>query len=110
MRKFLLVAFLIFSQNLFAQTAPVTKSSDPFPGQLSIKTFQRPDKTWGYDVFKNEKLLIHQPGIPALAGFKGFSSKEKAKKTAGLVIKKIEQGEMPPTVTQEELKKLNVLN
>ena len=110
MRKFLFATFLIFSQNLFAQPTSAINISYPYSGQFSIKTFQNTDKTWGYDVFKNVKLLVHQPNIPAVPSFKGFSTKEKAEKTAGLVIKKIEQGEMPPTVTIEELKKLNVLD
>ena len=39
----------------------------------------------------------------------GFKTKDAAEKVAQLVITKIRKGEMPPTVTTEELKALNVI-
>ena len=67
------------------------------------------NKTWGYDIYKEKHLLIHQPCIPGLPGNEGFKSKTDAEKVARLVIEKIKKGEMPPTITLEELKKLKVL-
>jgi len=67
------------------------------------------NNTFGYDILKYGKVMIHQASIPGLAGTKGFDSNASAKKVALLVIKKIRNGEMPPTVTKEELKKLGVL-
>ena len=66
-------------------------------------------KTWGYDIYKGKQLLIHQPCIPGLPGNEGFKTKGDAEKIARLVIEKIKMGKMPPTVTVEEMKKLNVL-
>lgn len=62
--------------------------------------------TFCYDIFSDGKLLIHQPSVPGMPGNKGFKDKASAEKVADLVIKKIKKGEMPPTVTTEELKKL----
>lgn len=65
--------------------------------------------TYGYDIYKNNQKLIHQPSIPCINGNKGFTKKEDAQKVAKLVIKKIRKGEMPPTLTIQEMKKLGVV-
>ena len=67
------------------------------------------NKTWGYDIYMEKRLFIHQPGIPALPGNEGFKTKADAEKVARLVIGKIKKGEMPPSVTLEEMKKIKVL-
>ena len=61
------------------------------------------------NVYADGKLLIHQTSIPALPGNEGFKTKQDAEKVVLLVIDKIKRGEMPPTVTIEELKKLKVI-
>jgi hypothetical protein len=65
--------------------------------------------TYGYDIYADGKRLIHQPTIPGLTGNRGFPSKAGAEKAAQLVIGKIRNGEMPPSVTQEELEKSGAL-
>lgn len=67
------------------------------------------NKTWGYNINLDKKLVIHQPSIPGLPGNEGFKTKTDAGKVAKLVIGKIKKGEMPPGVTIDELKKLKVL-
>ena len=108
MRIFLLATFLLASQFLFSQTASSAKQATP--DYYTIKSFQQPDNSWGYDVYRNGKLTIHQPSIPAVAGNKGFVKRSDAERTAELVIEKMKAGMMPPTVTIEDLKKINVLN
>lgn len=76
---------------------------------LTYKILTNNNKTYGYDILNHGKVLIHQASIPGVSGNKGFDSKNNAQKVAVLVIKKIRKGEMPPTVTKEELKKLGVL-
>jgi hypothetical protein len=56
-----------------------------------------------------KRLLIHQPSIPGLRGNEGFKTKANAENVAKLVIEKLKKGEMPPTVTIDEMKKLKVL-
>ena len=77
--------------------------------KLTYKIIDAPNHTYGYDVFADRKLLIHQTSIPALPGNEGCKTKADASKVAQLVISKIKKGEMPPTVTIEELKKLKVI-
>jgi hypothetical protein len=67
------------------------------------------NSTWGYDIYKGEKKFIHQTNIPGMPGNNGFKTKSDAKKIARLVIDKLKNGEMPPSVTIDEMKKLNVL-
>jgi len=55
------------------------------------------------------RLMIHQSSAPGLPGNEGFKTKADAEKVAKLVISKIKKGEMPPTVSIEEMKKLKVI-
>jgi hypothetical protein len=76
---------------------------------FTYKIIDTENHTYGYDVFADGKLLIHQTSIPAIQGNDGFKSKEDATKVADLVIGKIKKGIMPPTVSIDELKKLKVI-
>jgi len=62
---------------------------------------------WGYDILKNNKIYIHQPYIPSVAGEVPFKDRKSARKTGRLVVKKI-RNQKSPAVTREELK--SVLN
>lgn len=95
-----------FSQFVNAQTEQRGKAKAPVYSQ---EVFQNPDKTFGYDIYADRKKIVHQPSIPALQGNKGFKTNAQAQKVAALVISKIKKGEMPPTITIDEMKKLNVL-
>jgi hypothetical protein len=75
----------------------------------SYKIIPTAENTWGYDIYKGAKTIIHQTSKPGLPGNEGFSTKDKAEKVAGLVIQKLEKGIMPPSISYEELKQLNVL-
>jgi len=95
---------------------PVNTDTTKFPAagaysntKLTYKIIDAANKTFGYDVYADGKLMIHQKSIPALPGNDGFKTKADAGKVATLVIKKIKKGEMPPTVSVEEMKKLSVI-
>ena len=77
--------------------------------KLTYKLIAAPNHTWCYDVFADGRLMIHQTSAPALPGNEGFKTKEDATKVALLVIEKIKKGEMPPTISIDEMKKLNVI-
>ena len=65
---------------------------------------------WGYQLFKDGKLMIDQKHIPAIQGEKGFSSKENAEITGNYILSKIKNGDFPPTVSVQELDSLGVLD
>lgn len=84
-------------------------SNHPQNSTLSFRIINTYNNTYSYDVFMNDKLFIHQPSIPALPGNNGFKTKQEATKVAELVINKIRKGEMPPTITIADLRKLKVI-
>lgn len=67
------------------------------------------NQTYGYDIYADGNLYIHQSTIPGQGGLNGFKDTISAGKTASLVIQKIHDGEIPPTITIEDLKKMKVI-
>ncbi len=111
MKQFFVFIALCFLCNTFAQAqqaAPKAgfeqmKTNSP---NFTYKIINSANNTFGYDIYNGDKLMIHQPTPPGMAGNNGFAKKEQAEKVAALVISKMKKGEMPPTVTAEELKKI----
>jgi len=109
--------FFVFAPSfVFGQSEKDTKHGVNFPTaaqfsntKLSYKIIPAANNTFCYDVLVDGKILIHQPSKPGLPGNEGFKTKQDAEKVAKLIISKIKKGEMPPSVTTDELKKLNVL-
>ncbi|WP_165836381.1 DUF4907 domain-containing protein [Taibaiella soli] len=66
------------------------------------------NNTYGYEIYREGKLFIQQRNIPGRPGNGGFADSTSAKQVAELVIKKLKNGEMPPTVSAEELKSLHI--
>ena len=97
---------------------PGTQQQDPaaqFPdgsayrnSSLTYIIIDAPNNTFCYDVYVDGRLTIHQTSIPGLPGNNGFKTKDDAAKVAELVMYKIRNGEMPPTVTAEEMKNVGV--
>ena len=57
---------------------------------------------WGYDIFINEKLAIHQQYVPVMAEKKGFTQEAFAKKAAQSVVDKLKNNKLP-TLSYEEI-------
>ncbi|MEO8067201.1 MAG: DUF4907 domain-containing protein [Flavobacteriales bacterium] len=118
LRILLPIAFAALLLNANAQLAhPATgqpaqqESAAAFPAPtehqsatLSYRIIDAPNGTFGYDILSDGKLLIHQTNVPGRPGNNGCPTGEQAKKLSALVMEKIQRGEMPPTVTTEELK------
>ena len=64
---------------------------------------------FGYDIYINGTMYIHQYNIPALPGNNGFKTKEAAQKAGELVAYKVKNNIMPPTVSVEELDSIGVM-
>ncbi|MBL7696908.1 MAG: DUF4907 domain-containing protein [Chitinophagaceae bacterium] len=64
---------------------------------------------YGYEIFINNQPVIRQKNVPGVAGNHGFVTKADAVKTAKLVIKKLKQGMMPPSVTRYELDSMKIV-
>jgi hypothetical protein len=117
-----LLSYFVFCITLFA-LQPATAQNTPKPKQVrkaaadTIKAaptqyqyfvIKAEAGTYGYDVYANGNLYLHQPNIPGQPGNLGFADTTLAGKCARLAISKMRKGEMPPTITAEELRKLGI--
>ena len=120
MKKFILLFYsLIIVFAAHAQNAETPKnenvgasfpSGERFKGaNLTYNIIPAANNTWCYDILMEGRMFIHQPSAPGLPGNEGFKTREAAAKVAELVISKMKKGEMPPSITIEEMKKLNAL-
>ncbi|MBK6540904.1 MAG: DUF4907 domain-containing protein [Flavobacteriales bacterium] len=75
---------------------------------LTYRIIDAPNGTFGYAILSDGELLIQQTNMPGQPGVEGCRTKADAEKLAELVIGKIRHGEMPPTVSNEELKNLGL--
>jgi hypothetical protein len=92
-----------------SSTAKFHQTSAHANTKLTYKVIDAPKQTYGYDVFADGRLMIHQTSAPALPGNQGFKTKEDATKVALLVIEKVKKGEMPPTISIDDMKQLSVI-
>ena len=63
---------------------------------------------WGYVIYSDGKAYVNQPHIPAVNGLQGFVSEEDAQKVAELMVYKIENKILPPSITLTELDSMNI--
>jgi len=66
--------------------------------------------TYSYIIFLDGHLIIEQKTIPSLSGNLGFRNTNDAAKVAEHVIKKMKDGEMPPTLNENDLKQINIIH
>lgn len=85
----------------------LTRKPAPKKIIVSYHCFQT-DRGWGYDITMNHEVIIHQPFMPAEAGYNGFQTKEQAATVARFVIEKIKSHEIP-SVSHQQLQQLGVL-
>ena len=93
-----------------AKEAAVPKASQFNNTKLTYKIIDAANKTFGYNIYAEGRMMIHQASVPSLPGNEGFTTKAAAIKVAQLALQKIQKGEMPPTITLEEMKNLNAIN
>jgi hypothetical protein len=88
-------------------------SKEIFPDtsiRLEIKIYPHDStlKEWGYDIYANSTLFIHQPYIPAVPGNKGFQSAQQAEIAGKFAAYKIRNNIIPPTISIKELDSLGI--
>jgi hypothetical protein len=76
---------------------------------FGVQVFPNDTSGWGYDITIDGKPSIHQPHIPAISGNIAFASKSDALQVGQLMVKKIVNGEMPPSVTPAEMDSLGIV-
>jgi hypothetical protein len=73
---------------------------------LSLQSLKTPTG-WGYTICYNNKIIIKQTIIPVISKNESFKTEEEALKVGDLVLKKLE-GNLPPTITKNDLILLNI--
>lgn len=99
---------LLFACNTNDQPSEKAAIENNTSQQFTLKTYKN-SSGWGYDIYINNELLIHQPTIPAIAGNRSFKSEEEALKTGNLVLYKIKENISPPSISSMELDSLGVI-
>lgn len=85
-------------------------AADQYAGSvLSYTVIDAPNGTFGYDILSDGKPFIHLTNLPGQPGNEGCKTKADAEKLAEFVLKKVQGGEMPPSITSEELSSLGIL-
>ena len=99
------VIFLIVNIRFIHHQSTGNKSSN---GQFfSVETFRTGENGWGYNILNHKKVIIKQDIIPAVQRLIPFQSEADARKTAYLVIYKLNHKKLP-TITISELDSLHI--
>jgi len=77
--------------------------------EIWYKTFEV-DSGWGYDIYIDGSVFVHQEFIPVLQGIKPFASEENATAAAMLVVYKLKKNIVPPNVELHELDSVGALH
>jgi hypothetical protein len=67
---------------------------------IELKPFHTA-KGWGYNIFTDGKVYIHQDIVPALPGTRGFRTKEDAMAVGTKVYERLKAGQVPMVTAQE---------
>ena len=81
---------------------------ETFPDDIKSKAFRNSDSTWGYTIYVNGRIYIHQQGITTQGPTSGFRTEADAVKTSELVVRKIKNHIAPETVSEKELDSLGI--
>lgn len=101
LQKNWIYGLFIFAVVFFIVTE-FTKRNQQRQGEirLSLKTF-RTGIGWGYDIYTNDSVFIHQEFIPAIEGRKSFVSEEEAKLIGNLALSKMKHRKLPMILLSE---------
>jgi hypothetical protein len=75
---------------------------------LAVQQDGKDTGTWGYVIFKLDKIMIQQFTIPALQGNKHFDTRQQAELVGNLVAEKLNHAKHPG-VTKKELDSLGII-
>lgn len=75
---------------------------------FQLEVFQADHHSYGFEIRKDQELVIRQESIPGSKRKEGFRSPKDARKVGELMIRKLDQGHFPPSVSQRELDSLQI--
>jgi hypothetical protein len=103
----IIVMFAILFQLLNIRSIQKDKFNGTIRNTYSVETFRTGESGWGYSIKCGEKIVIKQDIIPAIQQSVPFHSENDAKKTANLVIHKLNLKKIP-AISVNELDSLQV--
>lgn len=94
------------------QQAPASKpaaaAEQPAPEtRYDCKTIDV-DGGYGYDIYVDGNLFVHQTHIPAVPGVHPFATESDAWRAGSFAVEKMKQGIVPPTISVEELQSIGI--
>jgi hypothetical protein len=115
----LLLVLLIFG--LYAQKIYVNKyivdnnkqeveypsASEFSKSKIICKISMATNHAWCYEILDNGKMMIHHPSVHGLPCEEKIKTQAAAQQTIDLKIQKVKIGEMPPSITKEEMQKMS---
>ena len=104
----LLVAAFFLYRHFHKENLGVSPPNPYADSEITAEVFPE-GNGFGYDILIDGQIYVHQANIPAVGGNQTFKSESDANLAADLVISKIRQNILPPTVTVEELQTLGVI-
>ncbi len=90
-------------------STPQQPSSNTPPVEITYSITDERENTFGYYIFFDGNMVHSFPPTPNYAYEKGFKTREDADKAAQIALNKIRKGQMPPTVTEEELREAGII-
>jgi len=91
---------------LFLVVGLISVSCQKKSNRLEIRITK--EKTgYGYQIIKDKKTFITQPYIPAIPGEQVFKDSAQARRTAGLVVRKIGNSSFP-RISVDELDSMKI--
>lgn len=99
------------TDSLKKRVAEIKKANREIANETHYQYFiiKADSSTYGYSIYANGHQYIYQTTIPAMPGKLGFADTSLARRCAELVIQKIKEGEMPPSISEEELKRNHLI-
>jgi hypothetical protein len=88
---------------------PATAVPEEYPDVIKAKPFLNSDSTWGFTIYLNGKIYIHQQIIPGHEQTSGFQTENDAVKAADLVMLKMKKHISPEIVNEKELDSLGII-
>lgn len=105
MKQIFYLAIVFFS---VFQSCTQTEKQDNDTKSYTYKIYKTENSSFGYDIYKDSTLIIHQPIVPGISGNSGFKNEDDAGKVANLMVSKLSNGIMPPSITLEEMDSLEI--
>ena len=101
---YILFGFAVILFVITRFTKKVAKHPDEIA--VTLKTYET-SFGWGYDIYTNDSLYIHQEYMPAVEGRKGFANKEDADKIGQLAIARLKYSKLP-VITLADLDSIGI--